>query len=164
MCRNIASCKRHLRGISHSRHSLRLLAAADDVSDEPAMSPNVQVFRRRHCETIHALGRPASEKRQGTKSRWVGHRRCSGLYGELALGCGAGRFDRSGRAGRFGSNVGCARGGERVNGVLRDPIDAVPGQSGVSTQVGAPPVESRSEWRVSVRWWISDDGIMRCRS
>jgi Transcriptional Coactivator p15 (PC4) len=31
MCRDIASCKRHLRGISHSRHSLRLLAAADDV-------------------------------------------------------------------------------------------------------------------------------------
>jgi hypothetical protein len=39
MCRDIASCKRHLRGISHSRHSLRLLAAADDVFDEPAMSP-----------------------------------------------------------------------------------------------------------------------------
>jgi hypothetical protein len=87
-----------------------------------------------------------------------------GIYGELASGCGAGRFDRGGRAGRFGSNVGCARGGERVNGVLRDAIDAVPGQSGVSPQVGAPPAESRSEWRVSVRWWISDDGIMRCRS
>jgi hypothetical protein len=41
----------------------------------------VQVFRRRHCETIHALGWPASEKRQGTKSRWVGHWRCRGLYG-----------------------------------------------------------------------------------
>ena len=41
-------------------------------------------------ETLDALGRPASEKRQGTKSRWVGHRRCSGLYGELALGCGCG--------------------------------------------------------------------------
>jgi autotransporter passenger strand-loop-strand repeat protein len=26
-----------------------------------------------------ALGRPASEKRQGTKSRWVGHSRCPGL-------------------------------------------------------------------------------------
>jgi hypothetical protein len=42
--------------------------------------------------------------------------------------------------------------------------DAVSGQSGVSTQVGVLPVESWSEWRVSVRWWISDDGIMRCRS
>jgi hypothetical protein len=44
----------------------------------------VQVFGRRHDETIHALGRPASEKRQGTKSRWVKHGRCSGLYGDLA--------------------------------------------------------------------------------
>jgi hypothetical protein len=151
-----AGCRRDVRGWPMGEWLPNLFAAREAGS--------VQVFRRRHCETIHALGRPASEKRQGTKSRWVGHRRCSGLYGELALGCGAGRFDRSGRAGRFGSNVGCARGGERVNGVLRDPIDAVPGQSGVSTQVGAPPVESRSEWRVSVRWWISDDGIMRCRS
>ena len=31
-----------------------------------------------------ALVRPASEKRQGTKSRWVGQRRRSGLYGDLA--------------------------------------------------------------------------------
>ena len=68
----------------------------------------VQVFRCRHCKTIHALGRPASEKRQGRKSRWVGHRRCRGLYGGLAVGCGAGRYDRSGRTGRIGSKVGCA--------------------------------------------------------
>ena len=125
---------------------------------------SVQVFRCRHCKTIHALGRPASEKRQGRKSRWVGHRRCRGLYGGLAVGCGAGRYDRSGRTGRIGSKVGCALGRERVNGVLRDTIDAIPGQSGVSTQVGTPPVESRPEWRVSMRWWIGDDGIMRCRS
>jgi hypothetical protein len=110
----------------------------------------VQVFRCRHYKTIHALWRPASEKRQGRKSRWVGHWRCRGLYGELASGCGAGRYDRSGRAGRFGSKVGCASGREGVKGVLRDPIDAVPGQSGMSTQMGAPPVESRPEWYVSV--------------
>jgi len=35
----------------------------------------VQVFGRRHDGTIHGLKRPASEKRQGTKSRWVGHPR-----------------------------------------------------------------------------------------
>jgi hypothetical protein len=34
------------------------------------MSAIVQVFRRRHRETVHALGRPPSEKRQGRKSRW----------------------------------------------------------------------------------------------
>src|SRR3977135_1958796 len=38
----------------------------------------VQVFGCRHDEAIHALRRPASEKRQGTKSREVGHRRCCG--------------------------------------------------------------------------------------
>ena len=32
----------------------------------------------------HALRRPASEKRQGTKLRWVGHGGCSKRYGELA--------------------------------------------------------------------------------
>jgi hypothetical protein len=52
-----------------------------------------------------------------------------------------------------------------VNGVLRERIGGgVAGQSGMSTQVGAPPVESRPEWCVSVQWWISDDGIMRYRS
>jgi hypothetical protein len=129
------------------------------------MAAIVQVFRCRHCETIRALRRPASEKRQGRKSRWVGHRRCRGLYGDLASGCRAGRYGRSGRAGRFGSKVGWARGHERVNGLSGDAIsDAVSGPSGVSTQVGAPPVESRPEWPVSVRWWISREGIMRCRS
>ena len=48
------------------------------------MSSCVQVFGCRNDETIHALGRPASEKRQGTKSRWVGQRRCGGRYGDLA--------------------------------------------------------------------------------
>jgi transposase-like protein len=38
----------------------------------------------RHGETILTLGGPASEKRQGTKSRGVGRRRCSGRYGDLA--------------------------------------------------------------------------------
>src|SRR5258706_16236645 len=44
----------------------------------------VQVFGRRDAETIPTLGQPASEKRQGTKSRGVGHRQCSGCYGDLA--------------------------------------------------------------------------------
>jgi hypothetical protein len=33
----------------------------------------VQVFGRRHDELFHALWRPASKKRQGTKSREVWH-------------------------------------------------------------------------------------------
>ena len=31
---------------------------------------HVQVFGRRHDESMGALKRPATEKRQGTKSRW----------------------------------------------------------------------------------------------
>lgn len=46
------------------------------------MSPVVQVFGCRHDEAIHALRRPASEKRQGTKSREVGYRRCGGRNAE----------------------------------------------------------------------------------
>ena len=49
----------------------------------PLVSARVQVFGCRDAETILTLGEPASEKRQGRKSRDVGHRRCSGRYGDL---------------------------------------------------------------------------------
>ena len=41
----------------------------------------VQVFGRRHDEAIHALMRPAFEKRQGRKSRDVGHCSAAALWG-----------------------------------------------------------------------------------
>ena len=47
------------------------------------MSGIVQVFGRRHDEASRTLRRPASKKRQGTKSREVGHRLGSGRYGDL---------------------------------------------------------------------------------
>src|SRR5260370_8940076 len=47
------------------------------------ISGYVQVFGRRHDDPFHVLWRPASKKRQGTKSREVGHRRCNGRYGGL---------------------------------------------------------------------------------
>jgi hypothetical protein len=43
----------------------------------------VQVFGRRHHERRHALRRPASKKRQGTKSREVWGRVGSQRYGDL---------------------------------------------------------------------------------
>jgi hypothetical protein len=52
------------------------------ANSEP--STHAQVFGRRVDEPIHALLRPASEKRQGTKSRKVGQLRCSGRYGDSA--------------------------------------------------------------------------------
>src|SRR5580692_6780767 len=51
----------------------------------PLLSPVVQVFGRRHEEAIHALRRPASEKRQCTKSRECGTRQCSECYGDRML-------------------------------------------------------------------------------
>ena len=36
-------------------------------------------------KAIHALRRPAAEKRQGTKSREVGTRQCSGAYGDFRM-------------------------------------------------------------------------------
>jgi hypothetical protein len=46
-----------------------------------AVAASAQVFGRRHPHANHALRRPASEKRQGTKSRWVGHCRAAGSMG-----------------------------------------------------------------------------------
>jgi len=43
----------------------------------------LQVFGRRHDEPFHALRRPASKKRECTKSREVWRRRRSGCYGDL---------------------------------------------------------------------------------
>jgi len=49
------------------------------------MSLIVQVFGRWHNGLFHALWRPASKKRQGTKSREVWHWRRSGRYGDLMV-------------------------------------------------------------------------------
>ena len=44
----------------------------------------VQVFGRRHVVAIHAVMWPATEKRQGTKSREIVRLRCSERYGDFA--------------------------------------------------------------------------------
>ena len=46
-------------------------------------------------EPLHALWRPAAEKRQGTKSRAMVQRRCRRRYGDLATGYGLRRLERS---------------------------------------------------------------------
>src|SRR6266849_1522272 len=63
-----------LVGTNATRRDVRYIAAI------------VQVFGCRHDEAIHALRRPASEKRQGTKSREVGHRRCRGRLWRFSRG------------------------------------------------------------------------------
>ena len=57
------------------------------------MTAVVQVFGCRHDDAIHALRRPASEKRQGTKSREVCGGCAAGAIGELATGFGLLRLD-----------------------------------------------------------------------
>src|SRR5580700_5836281 len=66
---------------TYDPHSTRCTAGCHT----DAMSVIVQVFGRRHEEAIHALRRPASEKRQCTKSREVGHWLGSERYGDLML-------------------------------------------------------------------------------
>jgi hypothetical protein len=44
---------------------------------------NILIYSARHDEPFHMLWRPASKKRQGTKSREVWHWRCGGRYGDL---------------------------------------------------------------------------------
>src|SRR5208282_1685234 len=61
---------------------------------------------------IDALGRPASEKRQGRKSRSVVQRRCGVRYGDLAAGLELMRLDRSRCGGRFTVNRGWTHRGE----------------------------------------------------
>src|SRR5882672_3282882 len=85
------------------------------------MSAVVQVFGRRHDEAIHALRRPASEKRQGTKSREVWHpavqRVLWGSYvgGDLDGGRGASmrRWARA-HEGEPGRSKGPSRGAKRI--------------------------------------------------
>src|SRR4026208_2030937 len=79
-----------------------LLLRADDAVERLAMSGHVQGFRVRVCGCRHdgatrARRRPASEKRQGTKSREVGHRRCRGRYGDLAGASGWARLGQRSR-------------------------------------------------------------------
>jgi hypothetical protein len=95
---------------------------------------------RRKAGPIHALKWPASEKRQGTKSRWVGHWRRRGLYGELNAASGSKRMRRSGRVHGFGPRRECPFTADRADrGVVEQngAGDAV--QSDGPTQAGAMP-------------------------
>src|SRR5260370_6464554 len=62
------------------------------------------------------FGRPASEKRQGTKSREVGHRRCRGVYGDLAAASGWARLDQSARSIALPRRMGMGDGLNERNG------------------------------------------------
>src|SRR5260221_7785607 len=107
------------------------------------MSLHVQVFGRRHDEPFHALWRPASKKRQGTKSREVAHWRCNGRYGDLmaapssrvdvtSTGCGR-RICTQARLEAWNRHFGIALGtDQRAHG----GSTAVTGSRGIAAGVG----------------------------
>jgi hypothetical protein len=71
----------------------------------------------------HALRRPASEKRQGTKSRWGERRRCRN-YGDFAAGSGVDVVERGGNVRNFAPRhvreLNCERVTDRLcNAILR---------------------------------------------
>jgi hypothetical protein len=56
---------------------------SDEVIDKSTDFRCCAGFRPPGLRPDHGLRRPAAEKRQGTKSREVGHRWCNGRYGDL---------------------------------------------------------------------------------
>ena len=58
-------------------------AKCEESSCQPGAAHTCGGFRLPGCRSIHVLRGPAAEKRQGTKSREVGHRWCNGRYGDL---------------------------------------------------------------------------------
>ena len=103
---------------------LREQIAQGWCEERSGMTASVQVFGRRDDERRLALRRPASKKRQGTKSREVWRRLGSERYGDLIFapammvgaklapgdldGCGGGTWKRA--MGSLGGRV------DRING------------------------------------------------
>ena len=113
---------------------------------------------------LHAIGRPASEKRQGTKSPWGAPSVPRALWGFGRAASGWARLDRCTRADHFtpgsmGVGVGLNR-----RSALQTGLAMTAGRFIGSQSAGVQPAESQPDWRASVGWWIGGDGIMRCRS
>jgi hypothetical protein len=106
----------------------------------------VQVFGRWNAETIRALWQPASEKRQGRKSRSVVQRRCGVRYGELAARPSVRSLDWSGCRDGFAAQHGFARRCERAVGALNDKISgATAGESSKPLRALTLPAKSQQE-------------------
>ena len=126
------------------------------------MSLPVQVFGRRHDEAIDALMRPATEKRQGTKSRWSIWWRWRERYGDLVAAAGLVSLDCSGwgdgSAGEYGDWPGA--------GALRGDAFGVRGgqnwrlcvSAGVAGGTPARAVGVRTI--VDQRGWHHDESIL----
>ena len=72
------------------KNRTRESCTSGSVRDEDG---NILIYSARDDGAIHALMRPATEKRQGTKSRWVMQRRFREHYGDLVAAAGLMSFD-----------------------------------------------------------------------
>lgn len=130
----------------------------------------VQVFGRRHDETMRALRKPASEKRHSTKSREVSGGGAAGSgrrgrYGDFVARSCSRMFDRIGCCGRFGWWHG--RGLRNVRAARVVPAkfgDETGCESMGWVRAWAWPAASQLESRVSRRVSIGGDCVMMCRS
>jgi hypothetical protein len=109
------------------------------------MSLPVQVFGRWNAETIRALWQPASEKRQGRKSRSVVQRRCGGRYGDFAAACWLRKFDEIGRFAWFSLEHEWARSGDGAGRFLCDEIGGNGVRSGDPIRAWRLPAESQQK-------------------
>jgi hypothetical protein len=109
---------------------------------------------------IHALRREASEKRQGTKSRLVERRRCSGLYGDLAAAGIVGMVDWTGD-GLLAGRPGVAG---RAECVRRRCLTLAVSQMRCATRrAGSPPADDRGSGGAALQGAMRA-AVMTCRS
>jgi len=124
--RHPTSCRTGVRGAMTSDASQAHEFAELYSTFVRRMSPKVCRFSDAgNGGSIHARWRPASEKRQGRKSRSVVRRRCGGRYGDFVAACWLRRLELGGRAARFTWKRGFARGVERVDCIVGDEIDGM---------------------------------------
>ena len=115
-------------------------------------------------EARHTLGRPASEKRRGTKSREVGAPPVPRALWGFSRGVRLGEVGQSARPIALPGRMGVGDGPNERSGRCRTGL-AVSLRADLST-CGKRRVcwPSQPEWRASLGWWIGGEGIMRCRS
>ena len=114
-------------------------------------------------EARHTLGRPASEKRRGTKSREVGAPPVPRALWGFSRGVRLGEVGQSARPIALPGRMGVGDGPNERSGRCRTGL-AVSLRADLST-CGKRRVcwPSQPEWRASLGWWIGGEGIMRCR-
>jgi len=97
------------------------------------------------------------------RGKW-GHRRCRGLYGDLAAASGWARLVRAPAPIALPGRMGVGDGPNERSGRCRTGL-AVSLRADLST-CGKRRLcwPSQPEWRASLGWWIGGEGIMRCRS